>query len=377
MSEAPKHFDTLAAHAGVRPDPITGALTPGIQPSTTYMREADGTYPKGYVYTRTENPTRRLLENALAELEGGAACAAFASGQAAAQAVFATLRPGDHLVMPSDVYHGIRTLLTQLFEPWGLKITYADLWDEAKTAAALKGGAAMVWAETPSNPLLRVTDLARLSAQAKAAKAPLVVDNTWATPALQQPFKFGADLIVHSTTKYLGGHGDVLGGAVVSRADDERFQKVVTVQKSGGAVPSPFDAWLVLRGIRSLGPRMRTHCENAQLIAEFLSARKGIVAVHYPGLEEHPQFAIARTQMRDTGGMVSVQVDGGQAGAMRVAARVKLFTRATSLGGTESLIEHRRSVEGPQSSTPEDLLRLSIGLEHPADLIEDLDQALS
>ena len=377
MSEAPRHFDTLAAHAGVAPEPVAGGLTPPIHLSSTYAREADGSYPKGFIYGRPDNPTRQLLERTLAQLEGGAAAAAFSSGQAAVHALFAALKPGDRVILPNDVYHGVRTLLLEQFAPWGLVATFADLWDERAAADALKGGARLVWAETPSNPLLRITDIERLAGQAKKAGAVLAVDNTWASPALQRPLALGADLVMHSTTKYLAGHGDVLGGALVTRAADDLFAGILKVQKNAGAMQAPFDAWLVLRGIRSLGARMRVHCENAQLIAEFLSAREGVHAVHYPGLESHAGHAVAMRQMTDTGGMLSIQVAGGAAKAMAVAAKVKLFTRATSLGSTESLIEHRRSVEGPHSTTPDDLLRLSIGLEDPADLIEDLDQALS
>lgn len=376
MSTTPRQFDTIAAHAGVSPEPVAGGLTPPIHLSSTYQRDADGNYAKGFVYGRADNPTRQLLESTLAELEGGAAGAAFSSGQAAVHALFATLAPGDRVILPNDVYHGVRTLLLEEFAPWGVKAIFADLWDEGASAEALKGGARLVWAETPSNPLLRITDIERLAAQAKRAGALLAVDNTWATPALQRPIALGADLVMHSTTKYLSGHGDVLGGALVGRNDDALFARIRKVQKNVGAMQAPFDAWLVLRGIRSLGARMRVHCENAQLIAEFLSAREGVTVVHYPGLESHPGYGVAMRQMKDTGGMLSIQVAGGAAKATQVAARVKLFTRATSLGSTESLIEHRRSVEGPHSTTPDDLLRLSIGLEDAADLIEDLDQAL-
>jgi cystathionine gamma-synthase len=377
VTDTPRHFDTIAAHGGIEPEPVAGGLAPPIHLSSTYARDNDGTYSKGYEYGRADNPTRHLLERTLAQLEGGAASFAFSSGQASVLALLSALKPGDRVVMPSDVYHGIRTMARDLLGPWGLKVDFADLWDEGATTKALSGGAKLVWAETPSNPLLRVTDIERLAAQAKKAGALLAVDNTWATPALTRPLQLGADLVMHSTTKYLSGHGDVLGGALVFREKGELWERIKGVLKMSGTMQSPFDAWLVLRGIRSLGPRMRTHCENAQLVAEFLSARQGVTAVHYPGLESHAGYAVAMRQMSDTGGMLAIQVAGGQAGAMKVSARVKLFTRATSLGSTESLIEHRRSVEGPHSTTPDDLLRLSIGLEHPADLIEDLDQALS
>ena len=377
MTDRPLQFETLAAHAGVTPEPVAGGLAPPIHLSSTYAREADGSYPKGYIYGRPDNPTRQLLEQTLARLEGGAAAVACASGMAAVHTVFAALKPGDRVVLPSDVYHGIRTLILEQFVPWGVQATFADLWDERATADALKGGARLVWAETPSNPLLRITDIERIAGQAKKAGAALVVDNTWATPALQLPLALGADLVMHSTTKYLSGHGDVVGGALVTRQADDLWAAILKVQKNAGGIQAPFDSWLVLRGIRSLGARMRMHCESAQLIAEFLSAREGVTTVHYPGLQSHAGYEVAMRQMKDTGGMLSIQVGGGAARATAVAARVKIFTRATSLGSTESLIEHRRSVEGPHSTTPEDLLRLSIGLEHPADLIDDLDQALA
>jgi cystathionine gamma-synthase len=376
VSDSKRHFDTLAAHGGVEPEPVAGGLAPPIHLSSTYAREADGSYAKGYEYGRADNPTRHLLERTLATLEGGAAGLAFSSGQAAVHALLAALRPGDRVVLPSDVYHGVRTMASDLFGPWGLKVEFVDLFNADAAAKAIATKPRLVWAETPSNPLLRVTDLPKLAEQCRAVGATFVVDNTWATPALQRPLEIGADLVMHSTTKYLGGHGDVLGGALVTREKNEFWDRIKSVVKMSGGMQSPFDAWLILRGIRSLAPRMRTHCENAQLVAEFLQARAGVAKVHYPGLESHPQFEVNRRQMKEPGGMVSVQIAGGKEGAMRVAARVKIFQRATSLGSTESLIEHRRSVEGPHSTTPDDLLRISVGLEHAADLIEDLDQAI-
>ena len=371
-----RHFETLAAHAALGPDPATGAATPPIVLATTFERAADGSFPHGYIYTRTGNPNRSALEASLAELEGGAACAAFASGQAAVLAVFQSLAPGDHVVAPMDVYHGVRTLLKDIFERWGLVVTFADLSDLKAAERAITPKTKLVWAETPSNPLLRVTDLRGLATLAHAKGALLAVDNTWATPVLQRPIALGADLVMHSTTKYLSGHSDALGGAIVARVEDGLFAGVRKVQQVGGAVPSPFDCWLVARGIRSLPSRMRTHCENAARVADFLSRRKGVTAVHFPGLPGHPGHAVAKGQMSSFGGMMSIETDGDAARAQKVAARVKVFLRATSLGGTESLIEHRRSVEGPYSTCPETLLRLSIGLEHPDDLIADLDQAI-
>ncbi|HEU4763854.1 MAG TPA: aminotransferase class I/II-fold pyridoxal phosphate-dependent enzyme [Gemmatimonadales bacterium] len=376
-SDRAPRFETLAAHAGLHPDPVTGAAVPPIHLATTFERAADGSYPHGYIYARTGNPGRAALEGALATLEGGAAAAAFGSGQAAALAVFQSLSPGDHVVAPADVYHGVRTLLRDQFERWGLAFTFADLTDAGAAERAITPRTRLIWVETPSNPLLRVTDIAALAALARARGIPLLVDNTWATPALQRPIALGADLVLHSTTKYMGGHSDVLGGAIVARDAAGFFERIRTFQQTGGAVPGPFDCWLVTRGLRSLPSRMRTHCENAARVAEFLAGRKGVTAVHFPGLPSHPGHAIARRQMSAFGGMLSIEVTGGAERALAVAGRVKVFLRATSLGGTESLIEHRRSVEGQYSTTPESLLRLSIGLEHPDDLIADLDQALT
>ncbi|HEX9036053.1 MAG TPA: aminotransferase class I/II-fold pyridoxal phosphate-dependent enzyme [Ktedonobacterales bacterium] len=375
-------FETLAIHAGHESDPATGAVTPPLHLSTTFERQPDGSYPHGYVYIRTENPTRDALERLLAALEAGEEgdaleAVAFASGSAATAAVFQTLAPGDHVIAPDDVYHGTANLLRTVFGPWGVQTDFVDMTDLAAIEAALRPNTRLIWIETPSNPLLKITDIERVSALARQAGAALVADNTWATPALQHPLALGADLIVHSTTKYLGGHSDTLGGAVIGRASDTRFARVRALQKSTGGVMAPFDAWLTQRGARTLAYRMRGHSEHALAVARFLASRPEIAAVHYPGLETHPGYAVAARQMTLPGGMLSIQVDGGEDAAMALAARVQVFTRATSLGGVESLIEHRASIEGPQSRTPRNLLRLSIGLEHPDDLIADLDQALA
>lgn len=368
-------IETLAVHSGNRVDPATGAVTLPIHLTTTFERGEDGGYPQGYIYARNSNPNRAMLEECLAALEGGAA-AAFASGSAASMAVFQSLSPGDHVLAPNDVYHGTARMLNEIFAPWGLETTFLDMTDPAQVERAIRPATRLVWIETPSNPLLKVTDIQRVAEIARGVGAECVCDNTWATPALQRPLELSAGLVVHSTTKYLGGHSDVTGGAVVGAAANELFPKVKQVQVSGGAVPSPFDCWLVLRGIRTLPYRMRAHSENGAKVAAFLSSHSGVEAVHYPGLEEHPGHQTAARQMKMFGGMISVQVKGGREEAMAVAARVELFTRATSLGGTESYIEHRASIEGPDSQTPENLLRLSIGLENADDLIEDLDQAL-
>jgi cystathionine gamma-synthase len=369
--------ETLAVHAGREVDPATGAVTPPIHLSTTFEREADGSYPKGYSYTRSDNPNRRALEACVAALEGGEAAAAFASGSAAAAAIFRTLLPGDHVVVPDDMYHGIRKLLLSVFAPWGLELSFADMTDLGAVRAAVRPNTRLVWVETPSNPLLKISDIAALAEVAREAGARLACDNTWTPPGLQPAFELGADLVMHATTKYLSGHSDVLGGVVVTRRADASFERIRLLQSHEGAVPSPFDCWLALRGVATLPYRMRAHSEHAALVAAYLATHPRVERVYYPGLSTHPGFELARQQMRLFGGMLSFQVSGGKAEAMAVAARVKLFTRATSLGGVESLIEHRASIEGPDSTAPENLLRVSVGLEHPDDLIADLAQALA
>jgi cystathionine gamma-synthase len=382
MTENDKqHVETLAVHAGRRHDDPTGAVMPPIQLSTTFERGADGSYRTQYVYTRSENPNRIALEECLASLEGGAAAAAFASGMAAIAAILQALKPGDHVLLPDDLYHGTRRYVGEVLGPWGLESEFIDMSDPAHVAAKMRPSTRLVWVETPSNPLLKITDIAGVVEVAHSGGALVAVDNTWATPVGQQPLALGADLVMHATTKYLGGHSDILGGVVVSRQNDDFFGRISTIQKIGGAVPAPFDCWLLLRSIRTLPYRVRAHAANAGAVARFLADHPAVAAVHYPGLPEHPGHAVAARQMRLFGGMLSIQVraiqpGNGQAEAMAVAAKVKLFTRATSLGGVESLIEHRASVEGPHGNTPPNLLRISVGLEHPDDLIADLAQAL-
>ncbi len=369
-------FETLAVHAGHQPDPATGAVTPPIHLSTTFERAPDGTFPGGYIYARDANPNRRALESCLAQLEAGAAAAAFSSGMAATSAIFQSLAPGDHVLVPDDSYYITRKLLGEVYTRWGLEHTAVDMTDPVAVAAAVRPATRLVWVETPSNPLMRVTDIAAIVALARKAGVRVACDNTWASPMLTRPLELGADLVMHSTTKYLGGHSDVLSGAVVARVDDELFQRIRTVQIAGGAVASPFDCWLLLRGIRSLPYRMRGHSEHALAVARFLEAHPAVARVHYPGLTSHPAHAVAARQMSGFGGMLSLEVRGGRAEAMGMAGRLKLITRATSLGGPETLIEHRASVEGVHTRAPESLLRMSVGLEHPDDLIADLAQAL-
>lgn len=368
--------ETLAVHAGAEVDPASGAIIPPIHLSTTFERAADGSYPHGHIYTRSSNPNRTALEGALAALEGGEAAACFASGSAAASAIFRALRPGDHVIAPDDLYHGVRKLLKEVFVPWGLEVSFVDTSDTENVTAAWRENTRLLWLETPSNPLLKISDIVALAELAHSHDALLVCDATWTPPTVQNALSLGADLVMHSTTKYLAGHSDVLGGAVISRSANGVFERVREVQVLEGAVPSPFDCWLVLRSLRTLPYRVRAHCENAGKVAAFLAAHPSVTRVHYPGLEAHPGYEVAKNQMQQFGGMLSFEV-ADESVAMAVAAAVELFARATSLGGVESLIEHRASIEGPESATPRGLLRVSVGLEHPDDLIADLTQALA
>jgi cystathionine gamma-synthase len=370
-------IETLAVHAGHEVDSDTGAVTPAIHLSTTFEREVDGSYRKGFVYARDANPNRDALERCLAQLEGGAVAAAFSSGSAATLAAIHALAPGAHVVVPDDAYYGTRRLVRDLFGRWGLETTFVDMTSLDAVERAVKPRTTrLVWVETPSNPLVRIVDIRAVAEIAHAAGALCACDNTWATPVITRPLELGADLVMHATTKYLGGHSDVVGGVLVARADDEVFSRVRAVQTGGGLIPSPFECWLALRGIRTLPWRMRAHASNAEQVARFLVSHRNVVAVNYPGLESHPGYSIARRQMALPGGMLSVEVRGGRQAAMSLTGRLSIFTRATSLGGTESLIEHRASVEGPETRAPEGLLRVSVGLENAEDLVEDLERAL-
>ena len=370
-------IETLAVHAGREPDPATGAVREPIQLSTTFERDADGSYPRGHYYSRTSNPNRSSLERALAALEGGADAVAFASGSAATLAAFSLAAPGGRIVCSSDCYHGTAKQLRELLPKWGLTAEFVDTTDTAAVARALESPAAMLWVETPSNPLLRVSDIAALAALAHQRGVLFACDNTFASPILQRPLDLGADLVMHSTTKYLGGHSDVLGGALVVRESGEVRDRLRDFQGTAGGVPSPFDCWLVLRSLATLPLRVRAQAASAAAVAGFLAADRRVERVYYPGLATHPGHALASRQMHEGfGAVLSFQVPGDAAAAMRVAARTKIFTRATSLGGVESLIEHRASMEGARSLTPQNLLRTSIGLEAASDLIADLDAAL-
>lgn len=372
------HFDTLAIQATHKPDPTTGAVIPPIHLSTKFERDAD-TYelvgPHGY--TRFSNPNREALEQALATLEGGAVGMAFGSGQAATMTLLQTLRPGDHVIMPKQCYFSTPMLLEQVFHPWGLTYTRVEMSDLDAVQASIHENTRLIWVETPSNPLLTLTDLLLIAQMAHEAGALVVADNTWSTPVLQRPLDFNCDIVMHSTTKYIGGHSDVLGGALVFKdGNHELALRARQIQQLGGAVPSPFDCWLLLRGLRTLGVRVRAQQATAQAVAEFLEGHSLVERVYYPGLDSHPQRALAKQQMNGPGAMLSFNVKGDAEEALRVCGKLKLFTLATSLGGTESLMEHRPTIEGIHTMAPANSLRVSIGLEHAEDLMADLDQAL-
>lgn len=369
-------IESLAVHAGAKPDETTGALTPPLHLSTTFQHGPAGERIAGYEYTREGNPTQSRLEEALATLEGGAAALVFGSGMAATDAALSAFPDGSHVLIPHDVYHGTRVLAREFLSRQGIRTEAVDVTNAAAVASAVTPQTRCIWVETPSNPLLQIADIAVIAEIAHRANAVLIVDSTFATPCLQQPLSLGADVVMHSTTKYFGGHSDVMGGALVFARKSDLYNTVAHTRHVRGAVLAPFNAWLTLRGLRSLPARMAWHCRNARAVAEFLAAHARVEKVNWPGLDAHPNHAIAARQMRDFGGMLSVQIRGGREAALDVASKVQLFTNATSLGGCESLMEHRASVEGPNPVSPDNLLRISVGLEHPDDLVADLRQAL-
>ncbi|MEV8100354.1 cystathionine gamma-synthase [Kitasatospora sp. NPDC085879] len=379
--QLPQGFETLAIHAGQEADPQTGAVVTPIYQVSTYKQDGVGGLRGGYEYSRSANPTRTALEECLAALEGGARGLAFASGLAAEDTLLRTiLKPGDHIVIPNDAYGGTFRLFAKVLTRWGVEFSVANTQDLADVRAQLRPNTRAVWVETPSNPLLGITDLTALAEVAHGAGALLVVDNTFASPYLQQPIALGADAVVHSTTKYMGGHSDVVGGALVL-ADAGLGEEVAYHQNAMGAVSGPFDAWLVLRGIKTLGVRMDRHSANAEKVAELLAGHPKVSQVLYPGLPEHPGHDIAAKQMKAFGGMVSFRVHGGEEAAVEVCNRAQLFTLGESLGGVESLIEHpgrmtHASVVGSALEVPADLVRISVGIESVEDLLADLRQAL-
>ncbi|PZS31353.1 MAG: cystathionine gamma-synthase [Pseudonocardiales bacterium] len=375
-------FDTLAIHAGQDPDTLTGAVTVPIYQTSTYKQDGVGGLRGGFEYSRSANPTRTALEESLAAIEGGTRGLAFASGLAAEDTLLrAACRPGDHVLLSGDAYGGTYRLVARVFADWGLEYTPVPLSDLAAVRAALRENTKVIWCETPSNPLLGIADIPALAEIAHGAHALLVVDNTFATPYLQQPLALGADVVVHSTTKYLGGHSDVVGGALITR-DAVLGQELAFHQNAMGAVPGPFDSWLVLRGIKTLGVRMDRHCDNAARIAAFLIDHPAVEDVFYPGLLEHPGYDVAARQMANFGGMVSFTLRGGEEAALKVCELVQLFILGESLGGVESLIEHpgrmtHASVAGSPLEVPGNLVRLSVGIENVEDLLADLAQALA
>ncbi|MEU8962997.1 cystathionine gamma-synthase [Streptomyces sp. NPDC048491] len=376
-----KSFETIAIHAGNTADPLTGAVVPPIYQVSTYKQDGVGGLRRGYEYSRSANPTRTALEENLAALEGGRRGLAFASGLAAEDCLLRTLlAPGDHVVIPNDAYGGTFRLFAKVVSRWGVEWSVADTSDPASVRAAITPRTKVVWVETPSNPLLGITDIAAVAEVASTAGAKLVVDNTFASPYLQQPLSLGADVVVHSLTKYMGGHSDVVGGALITNSA-EIGEELAYHQNAMGAVAGPFDSWLVLRGIKTLPVRMDRHSENAGKVAEMLTRHAKVTQVLYPGLPEHPGHDIAAKQMRAFGGMVSFRVEGGEQAAVDVCNRTKLFTLGESLGGVESLIEHpgrmtHASVAGSALEVPADLVRVSVGIENADDLLADLQQAL-
>jgi cystathionine gamma-synthase len=375
-------FETRAIHAGQEPDPLTGAVIPPIYQTSTFKQDGVGGLREGYEYSRSANPTRTALEENLASIESGNFGFAFASGLAAEDTLLRTvLRPGDHIVIPNDAYGGTFRLIARVLKEWGVSFSSAPVDDVEAIQQAMTKETKLIWTETPTNPLLNIADIKAISELAHSNNALLVVDNTFASPYLQQPLTLGADVVLHSTTKYLGGHSDVIGGALVLNRK-ELAEKVKFHQNAMGAIAGPFDSWLVIRGIKTLGVRMDRHSSNAKAIAEFLSEHKNVTEVFWPGLKSHPQHEIAKRQMKDFGGMVSFRVKGGEKQALEVCNKTKIFTLAESLGGVESLIEHpgkmtHASAAGSPLEVPADLVRLSVGIETLDDLLRDLEQALT
>lgn len=383
--DAPHEFTGLATkaiHAGYRPDPATGAVNAPIYASSTFAQDGVGALRGGFEYARTGNPTRTALEAALAAVEEGAYGRAFGSGMAATDcALRAVLRPGDHVVIPNDAYGGTFRLIDKVFTQWNVEYTPVALHELDAVAAAITPRTRLIWAETPTNPLLSIADIAALAELGRQSSAKVLVDNTFASPALQQPLTLGADIVLHSTTKYIGGHSDVVGGALVTN-DKELDEAFAFLQNGAGAVPGPFDAYLTMRGLKTLVLRMQRHSENASAVAEFLAGHSAVSTVLYPGLPSHPGHEVAARQMRGFGGMVSVRMRGGRDAARDLCAKTRVFILAESLGGVESLIEHpsamtHASTAGSQLEVPDDLVRLSVGIEDIADLLADLEQALA
>lgn len=371
-----KHIETLAIHSGSGHWSGSRAIASPMEPSTTYEHDIQGYQEGDFIYSRYENPNRLQLENLLYELEGGEACAAFSSGVAALTAMFMSVPKGSHIIIPEDLYHGSRAILETYGDRWGIEYSSVDTTELESFASAIQSNTKLVLLETPSNPLLLVTDLVRTIHHAHQNGIAVCVDNTFSTPYNTRPIEYGADFVMHSTSKFLGGHSDIIGGAIISAKADENFEVIRSIQRKQGSVPSPFDCWLLIRSIRSFPHRMRMHNQNAWEVAQFLNTHPKIDSVNYPGLPNHANHQIAASQMKGFGGMVSFLFDGDAKATIDVVGRSKVIRRATSLGGIESLWEHRRSSESDTSTTPENLIRFSVGLEHIRDLIEDLKYSL-
>lgn len=367
--------ETQAIHAAFAIDSTTGALAQAIHLSTTYERDLDGEYSRGFKYSRNDNPNRRELEQRLAAMEGGVDCAAFASGSATMLSLFQALQTGDHIIAPANMYFGIQVILREIMAPWGLETSFVDMSDLGTVRAALRETTRLVIIETPSNPMLVLSDIAALADIAHDADALLVCDNTIGTPIFQTPFQFGADLVVHSTTKFIAGHSDVLSGAIIAREESALFERIKRIQAIGGAVADPFSSWLAMRGLMTMPYRVKAMHDNALKIAQWLEAHPSIECVLHPALETHPQHDLYKRQMRGATGLFSFQVVGDAENAIAFTNRLQIIKRMTSFGGVRSKIEHRASIE-EGTTTPQNLLRFSVGLEHPDDLIEDLAQAL-
>lgn len=372
-----KNIETIAIHGSMKTRSLDNdTIVPGIEVSTIYEHRNGGHQEGDDKYIRLSNPNRDQLEHVIKELEGGEACAVFSSGMAAISSVFQTVEKGAHVLVANDVYFGTRKLMWEFADKWNLDVDFIDMTDLDLVKSSLKENTKLLWLETPSNPRLLITDVKAVSKIAKEKGALVAVDNTWPTPYNMRPLELGADVSVHSTTKYLGGHSDILGGAVITKNNKKLFEKIRLIQRIQGAVPSPRDCWLLSRSIRSFPYRMRAHNENARKVADFLSKHPKVQVIYYPGLESHPRHEIAKAQMDDFGGMISFLIEGGSKDAIEIVSRSKMIKAATSLGGIESIWEHRKSSEGDESPTPDNLIRLSVGLEHPEDIIEDLEQAL-
>jgi cystathionine gamma-synthase len=370
--------ETLAIHSTHLQDDTAASIAPPVFLSTTFERSEDGSYPKGHMYSRNSNPNRDVLEKGLAQLEGGEIAFVFGSGLAAVSAVFQCLKSGDHVLMPAVGYYASYKLAEEIMGPWGLLVSQVDMTDLTAIEAAIRPETKLIWVETPANPLLTLTDIEAVCQIAHARGIFVGVDNTLTSPILQNPIQFGADIVMHATTKYIGGHSDILGGAIVFKEVSAWSERVKRVQILMGATQNPLDCYLLARGLKTLPLRMREHSKNALELASRLEKHPGIEQVHYPGLPSNPSYSLAIKQMPNgQSGMISIQIKGDEAKARKVANQLQLFQQATSLGGVESLVEHRKSIEGVGSTTPGNLLRLSIGLEHVEDLWEDLNQAIS